>query len=183
MVGIDFIHWGDLGVRNRHGEPGRLLALWPAPLDHDACFEQAGFDSFADTDAAWDADFAILIEDMLAILGTYGSPVVTGEPIARRPFIGRLVRKRAAKFPLSEQLSLVAHDDQFAPCHMEFGTPVQAAVHVSDGHPILWLWLNQGVASGWPGHLNSVARGRKLIETALRWSFLLPASLVSALVK
>jgi len=176
---IESVRWGALGDRTYHDERGCLFALWPEPVDHDACFESAGFDRFADTDRAWDAEFAIIIQDLLATLAVHGSPVVTGEPLVQHPLIGRLFRKRAPRLPLPEQIALVAHDDQFAPCHVDFGSPVRAAIHVSDGHPILWVWLRRDVANGWPGSLSALARGHTTIETTLRWEVLVPESLLT----
>jgi len=71
----------------------------------------------------------------------------------------------------------VARDDQFTPCHVDFGAPMRASLHASDGHPILWIWLHEAVAGDWPDHLNTVARGRRVIETTLRWDVLRPGSL------
>ncbi|HEY6175909.1 MAG TPA: hypothetical protein VIX73_15755 [Kofleriaceae bacterium] len=179
-MAIESIHWGDVGDRSYHGDLGRLMALWPDPVDHDACLERAGFERFADTDAPWDADFAIIIQDVLDALGTYGSPVVTAEPIVQRPLIDRLLRKPLPRLRLSEQIALVAHDDQFGACTVAFGSPIRAVVHVSDGHPILWMWLHHDVANAWQDHLNAVVRGRNLIKTTLRWDVLLPEWLFSS---
>lgn len=179
-MAIEAMHWGDVGDRSYQGDRGRLVALWPDPVDHDACFARAGFDRFADTDAAWDTDFAIIIQDVLAALRNYGSQVVIGEPIFQRPLIDRLLRKRVPTLALHEQIALVARDDQWAPCHVDFGSPVRAVVCVSDGHPILWIWLHQDLANAWHDHLVTIARGRTLIETTLRWDVLLPESLFSS---
>ena len=178
-MAIEAIHWGDVGDRGYRGDRGRLFALWPAPVNHDVCFRNAGFDRFADTDDAWDADFAIVIQDLLAALRAHGSPVVTGEPIFRRRLIDRLLGKRVPTLALHEQLALVARDDQWLPCHVDFGEPVRAVVCVSDGHPILWIWLHQDLANAWQDHLHAIARGGTLIETTLRWEVLLPESLFS----
>lgn len=51
---IECIHWGSVGVRRCGDVAGSLLALWPEPVDFDACFEKAGFERFADSDDTWD---------------------------------------------------------------------------------------------------------------------------------
>ena len=176
-MAIECIHWGDLGDRTHRGDHGLAFALWPQPVDHDECFQKAGFDCFADTDAAWDADFAILIQDVLAILATYGGPSVTGPSLVQRPF-GR-PGALATDLQLHERIALVARDDQFASCHADFGAPVRAALHASDGHPILWIWLHREVAQARDSKLRTIARGRHLVETTLRWDALLPDRLFS----
>jgi hypothetical protein len=40
---IERIHWGLVGARSHGDEPGALFAIWPEPVDHDACFEEAEF--------------------------------------------------------------------------------------------------------------------------------------------
>jgi hypothetical protein len=178
VVAIESIHWGSIGVRCCHGEPGSLFALWPGPVDHDLCFESAGFDRFADSDEAWDADFESILQGVLATLGSYGNPVVTGDrPVWKQSLVARLLRERAPELGLPEQLALVSRDDQFGPCRLDFGLPVRAAIYVSDGHPIVWIWLHQTVASAWQSDLRTFAGGRNAIETTLRWDHLLPTSL------
>jgi hypothetical protein len=43
---------------------GMRLAVWPAPVDHDACLSDAGFTEFADSGARWDDE----LEEMTATL-------------------------------------------------------------------------------------------------------------------
>jgi len=88
-----------------------------------------------------------------------------------------LISPDKAKLGLSEQVALVAGTDQVAPCQVDFGAPMRASLHVSDGHPILWIWLHEAVAGDWPDHLNTVACGTRVIETTLQWEVVLPGSL------
>src|SRR5262245_34955798 len=50
-------------------EGGETLVLWPERVDHDACFEAAGFTDFVDTDEAWDDAFAAEIHAVVDALG------------------------------------------------------------------------------------------------------------------
>jgi hypothetical protein len=69
---------------------GRLCAIWPSPVDHDACFAAAGFSDLGDTDEVWDAEFAELVETTVAVLGGIGKPVLTeGESSSSRGGTGR----------------------------------------------------------------------------------------------
>lgn len=51
------VHWS-LVCQNEAGglvpRDCRLLAIWPAPVNHDVCFKEAGFSLFGDNDADWD---------------------------------------------------------------------------------------------------------------------------------
>ena len=141
---------------------GRLCAIWPSPVDHDACFEAAGFSDFSDTDAAWDAEFAAFVETTLAVLGEMGTPVLTeGEyPLDR----GR------SRGSLRDALVAAARDDNFRPCVVGFGEPVVASVRTSDGHPILWIWITTG---GIDALLPRIAASRELRPMTLEWGKLL----------
>lgn len=175
---IERIHWGHVGIRYCSDEPGSLFAVWPEPVDRDVCFEKAGFDRFADSDQTWDADLESVLQGVLTTLGKYGEPVVNGDPPAwRQSLKDRVLGKRAPDLRLSEQVALVAHDDQFAPCRVDFGLPIRAAIFVSDGHPIVWIWLHHDVAPAWQDHLKALADARDVTATTLHWNHLLPASL------
>jgi hypothetical protein len=179
---IERLHWDNLGLRVRRGgagdEPGTLFALWPEPVDHDACLAAAGFARFADSDDAWDADLEGVLAAVIAALGAYGAVTVSGEPPPRRRSRrGRPDSRPAAELSPARRLALVAGDDQLAPCLVELGAPVRAFAFVSDGHPIVWIWLHAAVARDWPGHLAAFASGREVCETRLAWAHLVPAAL------
>jgi hypothetical protein len=174
---IERIHWGRIGVRCFLDEPGDLFAVWPEPVDADGCFEEAGFNGFADSDESWDAEFETILQGVLATFQAHGSPIVTGDPPVLS-LLDRLdallFRKRVPELRLSQWLALVTSNDNFTPCRVDFGAPVRASVFVSDGHPIVWIWLHESVSSVWQDHLNTLAAGRNIIETTLRWDRLLP---------
>ena len=178
MTRIERIHWGRIGIHRFHSERGILFGLWPEPIDSDACFEKAGFERFADSDETWDIDFEGVLQSVLTTLASHGNPSVTGDrPVWRQSLVARLLRKQVPELRVAEHLALVSHDDQFAPCRVDFGTPVRAVAFVSDGHPIVWIWLDQTAATAWPEHLKAFACDRDILETILRWEHLLPASL------
>jgi hypothetical protein len=136
------------------GQRGTLFATWPAPLDHDACFAEAGFRHFCDTDDAWDAEFDELLERVLTALGKCGATT--------------------AKNP-SEKLARAAHDDRFEPCRIELGAPARALLCTSDGHPIVWVWLRDDSLDAWNDALGAADRPTE--ETSLKWDRLLPVRL------
>src|SRR5690606_6200572 len=50
-----------------------LLALWPAPVNHDACFEAAGFTFFADNGVAWNKAAEDLLRRVIEHLSDLGA--------------------------------------------------------------------------------------------------------------
>lgn len=176
--GIRRVHWGTVGSRRWNEEPGCLFALWPEPVDHDTCFRAAGFEFFGDLDETWDADFEGVLRGLVVALASNGNVAVTGDPpVWHRSLLDRFLRRPVPELSLPEHLALVATDDQFAPCRVDFGSPTSAAVFVSDGHPIVWIWLSDAVASTWQNLLKAIVSGRNVVETTLNWALLLPSAL------
>jgi hypothetical protein len=143
------IHWDEVPVALASAwcaGGGRLLAVWPAPVDHDACFLDAGFSDFADTDEEWERQVARLIDALMAGLGTCGP----------------------ARMRSGEGLLASARDDNVPACVVEFGSPAAAALRTSDGHPIFWIWLG-GSTLDVEALLRTVAFGTRLQRTSLQW--------------
>lgn len=158
------VNWAEITDARPSWAPasGRLCAIWPSPVDHDACFAAAGFSDFGDTDEAWDAEFAEVVEKTLAALGETGKPALTeGEyPLDRgRPRVS-----------FRDALIAASRDDNFNPCVVSFGEPVVASVRTSDGHPILWIWIAAGAIDAL---LPRIAASRELRQMALEWEKLL----------
>jgi hypothetical protein len=147
-----------------------LAAVWPAPIDHDACFRAAGFSDFADTGDIWEAEFRKMAGGLVTRLSSLGIPNVTKPIEARKAgFLG--LGRRASALPLVEQLMLSTRDDQFPPLIVRFGEPPAAVLRTSGGHPIFWVTLT---CARIPEILVEVAKGRPVIETQLAWETLLP---------
>lgn len=176
MPGIARLHWDALGRRSFEVATGALFALWPEPVNADACFARAGFECFADPDDSWDDDLERLVRGIGAALGRYGEAVATGVELVTAP--RRLWRAGgAARLSPWQRLAIAATDGPCGPCRVDLGAPAVAATFASDGHPIFWIWLNDRVADDWQRCLQAVASERAAIATRLRWVDLLPASL------
>lgn len=161
---MDHINWDELSTPRPNWCPGawRLWALWPSPVDHDACFEAAGFADFADSTETWHFEFAQLVANLLAELGQVGRPrLAEGEYPTRR------ARTRESAL---DALLAAALDDNFRPCLLAFGHPPQALIRSSDGHPILWIALEAGDATAL---IAVAAKTGKPRQRALDWSKLL----------
>lgn len=141
---------------------GQAGVLWPAPVDHDACFAAAGFRDFADTTPAWDADFATLVANVVAYFGTNGAGyLAAGEAPPPR---------YASPSPLVAALVAPARDDAFPWCEVAFGVPATARIRTGAGHPLVVLWA--GVLD-WRDLLPAVAEQWPVTHRSLQWERLI----------
>lgn len=133
-MGIERIHWDVVSASSGESNPyAVLVAIWPNPVDHDACFQTAGFDEFRDSDETWDADWRELIGTAIdKLLGFGAAQVITSPQV--RDHCGR-----ALDLGILELLVLVSRDDQFAPVEVAFGDPPAVLLSAGEGHSILWL--------------------------------------------
>ena len=157
---ISRLNWGEIKGERPLWAPsaGQLYAIWPSPVDHDLCFESAGFADFGDSDSAWDDDFAQLVQWLVDALGEAGTAMLReGEyPVAG----GR------ARHSIRDALIAAATDDNFSPCMVHFGEPPTSSVRTSDGHAILWTWMAEGEIGP---VLDVVAKGREVNQMTMNW--------------
>lgn len=166
MTAFRTIHWSSLDSAPVEGLPAPFFCVWPEPVDHDLCFEEAGFTAFADSDAAWDADLSQLVDDLLSYLGAFGKPcLIRGDLPVKRRFL------RSRTGSIADALVCAATDDQFQGCLIGFGKATSTAIAASDGHPIFWL----GGLDSLNSLLTVVARGRECAQTTLTWSAIWPS--------
>jgi hypothetical protein len=152
----------------------RLLAIWPAPVNHDACFEQAGFTLFGDNDAQWDQAAEGLLRRVLEKLGRYGDPKLESRPLRNNPpwYLRPFVTGR--ELPLPEQALWPMQWDSLPDFRVRFGEK-GAALRTGSGHFLLWVTLpDAGPEAG--GFVSEVAEPWAVLETKLRWTTLLPAA-------
>lgn len=155
----------------------RLLAIWPAPVNHDRCFENAGFTLFADNDDAWDQAAETLLRRVIETLSEFGPVELVSEPLLTDlPWHVRLFRKRLQR-PLQEQALLPMQCDDLPDFHARFGS-AGAALRTGSGHFLLWVSLP---ATSLPAanpvsslFVERVAEPWMMVQTPLRWSALLP---------
>jgi len=172
------IHWS-LVPPEQAGEmalPGtRLLALWPAPVNHDVCFERAGFTRFGDNDETWDRSAETLLRRILEALARFGTMTLLSQPLRDEPPWYLRLFRAARELPLQEQALWPMHCDSLPSFHAAFGDK-GAALHTGDGHFLLWIYLPEE-GPGASEFVARVSRPWTIIETSLRWSALLPSSL------
>lgn len=169
------IHWGVVPPDEAAGlvsERARLLAIWPAPVNLDLCFQAAGFTLFGDADEDWDRAAEGLLHRVIARLGRFGGVRLSSKPLHDsppwylRPFrVGR-------ELTLHEQALLPMQWDLLPAFHARFGDD-GAALRTGDGHFLLWIDL-PGDGTEACAFIREVAGPWPICETRLRWQTLLP---------
>jgi hypothetical protein len=165
---IERIQWMALGEWCWRETSGVAVAVWPSPVDDDACLRRAGIADFADSNAAWEADFAMLLDDVVSLLSRFGVAQVHGVEPVPTSLSDRLLRRNTPPSEPAWRLALAAGDDQFGTCDVELGNPVRAVVCTSDGHPIIWIWTDAQIETGWPKYLAPLTRGRPLEQGTIK---------------
>jgi len=157
-----------------------VFAIWPEPVDHDACLREAGFSAFADIGVD-DPGFHSMAERLWNALAAFGAPRRKSGDAAGRSFdlwesllttLG--LRPRAREASLLDCLVIPAENDQFPPRVIDFGNPSQATVVTSDGHPIFWLGLSPASKGNRDEIVRAMGDGRPCEQTKLDWKKLAP---------
>lgn len=175
MPAIFQVHWGLVPPDDAELDAAgcRLLAIWPAPVNPDACFEEAGFTLFGDNDEAWDRAAEGLLQRAIEKLLGFGAIELVSKPLrAEPPWYLRLFRT-GRDLPLREQALLPMQWDPLPPFYALFGDD-GAALRTGDGHFLLWISL-PGIAADAAEFVRSVALPVPIVETELRWRALLPS--------
>ncbi len=149
----------------------RLYAIWPAPVNYDACFEGAGFHDFADNDDTWYTEFAAILQHAIDQLGSLGQPTIRQRIEFRRPLLARLF-KPAEEPSLLDQLIAPTFDDDFPACIIDFGTPPTATLRTGEGHEMMWLMIGAYEHVDVAALAAHAAEGRPVYQTNLAWTYL-----------
>lgn len=172
------LHWSLVPAKVAgSGAATSLIALWPAPVNPDVCFEAAGFTDFGDADDAWDRRTAALQERLLAELGAYGEPRLASTPLRTRPGVARrLLGDAGEMLPLDEQIQAPMHHDSLPDAVVAFGTG-GVALRAGSGHVLYWITLPEGEVDRFIARvLPRLVVGFPLYETPLEWRHLLAPS-------
>lgn len=154
--------------------PGsRLLAIWPVPVNHDACFAEAGFTLFGDNDEAWDQAAEGVLSRVIETLSfRFGAARLMSQPLRDQPpWYLRLFRNSRA-LPLQQQASWPMQWDSLPPFQARFGNG-GARLRTGNGHFLLWVDLPDGEPAP-PEFVRTIAEPWTVVETSLRWRALLP---------
>jgi len=165
-IGFDRVHWSSISPTlavGRGWPEGTVVAVWPSPVNADACFEEAGFTEFADRGNAWHADFEQLVDLVLEHLETLGPPRVARRPYPEDPEpvgdIAHLIIESATASYAEDFVAL-----------LEFGVGKVAALQTGSGHDVLWIWYRD---SKLQSLLDALARSWPVERRELDWDVLL----------
>lgn len=170
------IHWSlvppdDAGELAPRGS--RLLAIWPAPVNADACFEAAGFTLFGDNDEEWEQAAEDLLHQVIAHLARFGALKLLSLPLRDDPPWYLRLFRTGQELPLLEQALFPMKGDWLPSFHAQFGED-HAALRTGDGHFLLWITLPE--AGPAPAEfVRNVAQSWKVFKTGLDWKILLPS--------
>ena len=183
---IDAVHWDVLAIRTLGAFDAGFsqFVVWPAPVQHDSCLAQAGFERFSDAAGDEANPFALRVVRCLTALGELrvrgGERWATREPVSWWDRMhGRVSVRRTA----AESLADAAENDDFPPCVVDVvgaNHEIIATVVSSDGHPVFWIGLRQGDSLSVEKLITCVAAGLPTHKTSLRWDLLIPTSLTAA---
>lgn len=167
------IHWDVVTIakaRERTGDGRVLLAVWPAPVNPDACFEAAGFTDFGDGDAGWERNTAMTVDRLLSALTAYGVPQLISVPLKRSwPLYLRLFISEQ-ELPLPEQVKGPMFSDSVPACEVQFGD-AGVSLRTGAGHALWWVELP--VVVDVAVFVSQVAGGLPVQRTTLAWEHLL----------
>lgn len=184
------VHWGTVLPNTavpRLDRCATVVAIWPAPVDADACFAAAGFHDFDDSDETWDRGWCRVVTEVLRELERTGTPnsrmeaevYDTGAASLPRRVLGWFLPGtlplRRVPLQLVEQVLAVTGDDRFGEVLVEFGEPARSSLLAGSGHPILWVgWISTDAKPD--AFVECVAGGLPTVRTTLDWQKLLPSA-------
>lgn len=167
------VHWDvvtSATARERTGDARHLLAIWPAPVNADVCFERAGFTDFGDQDAGWERNTQMAVGRLLTQLGTYGAPKLQSVPLRRKWNLFLRLFISEQELPLSEQVQIPMHQDSVPECVVAFGD-AGVSLRTGAGHALWWVELPRGADAA--AFVRGVAGGLPVVQTSLAWEHLL----------
>jgi hypothetical protein len=170
------VHWSPVvhDHAQRYAPEGAMLfALWPAPMNHDQCFIDAGFTDFDDADDAWDFNADGLLSRLLDHLSRYGSARLVSEPAVRiQPWYRRLFAEpRPEPIDVREQI-VAPMSNKLPDCIVSFG---DAGVSLRTGreHHVFWISLPEQESVLFERAVGRIAGPHPTVRTKLKWEHLL----------
>lgn len=138
------VNWGG-GIEGRNFPTGwRVYALWPAPVNDDECFRQAGYNDFQSDDdnyseAYWDEQAAILHQRLIGVLLGMGKAKLLSKSLCGQRTMARFWQL-GEPLPLIEQLALPTWQDNLPETRVRFGEV--AELRTGKGHKLYWIGLS-----------------------------------------
>lgn len=166
------INWGEV---HGGGEPyagWNNYALWPAPVNEDVCFAEAGFTHFQYEDEHWsephwDAQAEILQQRLLEVFTTIGAPVLLSKPLLAKRALMTLW-KAGESLPLIDQLRLPILEDSLPEMVLRFGDVLELRAGL--GHELYWIALSPDCPLNFDVVLAQVAGSWPVKQVQLNWA-------------
>ena len=189
--GIRRLHWNLLPAEVASRllpECEVVMAVWPAPMDADFCFSEAGFADFEDSDDTWDQQWREVIERAFLMLERFGparlSKGIEVYEICQSGLIRRLIEilglvnppTKRVQLSVLEQVIVAADDHHFGDVVINFGQPTKASLRVGQGHPVLWIGFRRGCVWAPKTLVENLAEKRPVERTPLKWEVLIPGT-------
>lgn len=175
MSGEFTIHWAPVtgaAADRLAAEKLRLLALWPAPVNNDKCFREAGFAEFADADEEWEQNANELLTRLLADLAVHGTAHLLTKPVQKPvPWYRRLFTKPEF-YDMREHIELSLRQDNIPDCEVGFGDS-GALLSTGKGHHIFWITLPQRAGNLFGEVVPRIAGPHPVMRTELTWEALI----------
>lgn len=166
------INWGTVAGSGECPAGWNIFALWPAPVNEDECFAEAGFSHFQYEDESWsephwDAQAEILQQRLLEVFSALGSPALLSEPLREKRSMLRLWQPGEA-LPLMAQLRWPILHDSLPQVAIRFGDA--AELRAGSGHELYWIALSPGSPLSFDALLAQIANGWPVKRVQLDWS-------------
>ena len=175
MSGEFTIHWAPVtgaAADRCAAEKLRLVALWPAPVNNDKCFQEAGFAEFADADEEWEKNAEGVTTRLLADLSVHGTAHLLSKPFEKpRPWYRRMFSKPEF-YDMREHLELSLRHDNVPDCVIGFGDS-GALLRTGKGHHIYWITLPQRAGALFGEVVPRIAGPHPVKKTDLTWESLI----------
>ncbi|MDD4911762.1 MAG: hypothetical protein PHP57_05655 [Sideroxydans sp.] len=165
------INWGEVHGSGEFPAGWKRYALWPAPVNEDVCFAEAGFKHFKYEDEQWsephwDAQAEILQQRLLEVLATIGAPVLLSEPLLAKRALATLWKPREP-LPLADQLRWPILDDSLPEVVLRFGDVLE--LRTGGGHELYWIALSPDCPLSFDQLLAQLAVGWPVQQVQLDW--------------
>lgn len=171
------INWGVVAEGGDFSAGWQAYALWPAPVNDDECFHDAGYSDFQSEDenyseAHWDEQAGIFHRRLIDLLQGMGEAQLLSKPLLKPRSIARFWRVEEPLL-LSEQLEWPLIDDNLPDARVRFGQ--LAELRTGNGHRLYWLGLSPDSPLNFTGVLVATAKGWPRRRVQLDWAKLSPA--------
>jgi len=166
------INWGEVHGGGEFPAGWKSYALWPAPVNEDECFAEAGFTHFKYEDEQWsephwDAQAEILQLRLLEVLATIGAPVVLSTPLLAQRALATFWQP-GEPLPLLDQLRLPIQEDSLPEVVLRFGEVLE--LRAGAGHELYWIALSPDCPLSFDRLLAQLAVGWPVQQVQLDWS-------------